>query len=432
MGLSKKPYKGCRDFFPEEMRQRQAIFQKMSHVAEMFGYGPYEGPILEEVELYKAKSGEELVNQQIYSFVDRGGRNVAIRPEMTPTLARMVAQIYKEEPMPLRLYSIPNLMRYERPQKGRLREHWQLNCDVFGAPGFLGELEIFQLLIKLFNSFGANESHFEIKINDREIVDCLFSSVLKVDEEKSYKLIKLIDRSKKISGEELLKSAEEILGKNESLNQFLNYLKVEDFSDLKKFVKDHGVEASASDLLGVLESLKELEIEKYFVFDSNIVRGLDYYTGIVFEVFDKHPDNRRALCGGGSYKNLLKIFGGDSVKGVGVGMGDVTFKDFLNVHNLLDGIGHVYHDLYIAYLGDESQAMAFQVGAIVRAKDFKVIINRAPKNLKKSVNLALKNGAKWLAVIGSEEVEKNIIRLKNLETKEEFTPSPKELLGYFS
>ena len=142
MALNKKPYRGCRDFFPENMRVREFLFNQMKKSAEQFGYQPYDGPLLEEVELYKAKSGEELINDQIYSFTDRGERFVAIRPEMTPTLARMIANIHRQESKPIRWYSIPNLMRYEKPQRGRVREHWQYNVDIFGAPEAKGELEI--------------------------------------------------------------------------------------------------------------------------------------------------------------------------------------------------------------------------------------------------------------------------------------------------
>jgi histidyl-tRNA synthetase len=211
MALSKKPYKGCRDFFPKEMRIREYIFNKMKEAALSFAFEPYDGPLLEEVELYKAKSGEELINDQIYSFQDRGERFVAIRPEMTPTVARMAAQVHRETPKPIRWFSIPNLMRYERPQRGRLREHWQFNADVFGAPENLGEVEITSLLIHMLKSFGADQSMFAILINDRRVVDGLFKSRLKLADDESYKLYKVIDRSKKIKKEELDKQIGEII-----------------------------------------------------------------------------------------------------------------------------------------------------------------------------------------------------------------------------
>ena len=198
MTLGKLPYKGTRDLFPNEKRVQNYLFEKMHTTAQLFGYEPYDGPLLEEVDLYRAKSGEELVNEQIYSFTDRGGREVAIRPEMTPTLARMVAQINREAPKPIRWYAIPNLMRYERPQKGRLREHWQFNVDIFGGKENLAEFEIFNLAITLLQSFGANASHFEILINHRKLVDYLFKDKMQLSSETALKLCKLLDRYKKL------------------------------------------------------------------------------------------------------------------------------------------------------------------------------------------------------------------------------------------
>ena len=199
MALSKNPYRGTRDFFPPQKRERDYIFAQMRRAAECFGYEPYDGPLLEEVELYKAKSGEELIRDQIYSFTDRGGREVAIRPEMTPTLARMAAQIYRTSPLPLRLYAIPNLMRYEKPQKGRLREHWQFNCDIFGASEVAAALEILQLACHLLTSFGATPQDFTILFNHRQAIDLVFQKFMHLDAAQSYQLYKLVDRMKKIS-----------------------------------------------------------------------------------------------------------------------------------------------------------------------------------------------------------------------------------------
>jgi histidyl-tRNA synthetase len=198
MALNKQPYRGTRDFFPKDKRVRDYLFTVMTKTAESFGYESYDGPLLEEVDLYKAKSGEELVNEQIYSFTDRGERFVAIRPEMTPTLARMVAQVHRESTKPLRWFSIPNLMRYEKPQRGRVREHWQLNCDVFGSPGRLGEVEILQVAVELLQSYGANSSHFEILVNDRAIVDAIFKTMMKSSDDQTHRLYKIVDKAKKL------------------------------------------------------------------------------------------------------------------------------------------------------------------------------------------------------------------------------------------
>ena len=234
MALNKRPYKGTRDFFPKEKRQLEFLFNKMKETALSFGYEPYDGPLLEEVDLYRAKSGEELINAQIYSFVDRGGREVAIRPEMTPTVARMVAQVHRETIRPIRWFTIVNLMRYERPQKGRLREHWQFNCDIFGPPEILGEVEILQIIISLLNKFGADQRHFEILLNDRRIVDFVFKKFMKLDDTTTLKLYKILDRYKKEDKETISKLLSELdLGSVEKT--FWDYISIKSFGDLLAF-----------------------------------------------------------------------------------------------------------------------------------------------------------------------------------------------------
>ena len=334
MALTKKAYKGCRDFFPQDKRKLEYIFQKVKNVSESFAYEPYDGPLLESIDLYYAKSGQELINEQLYNFTDRGNREVAIRPEMTPTLARMVAQIHRETPKPIRWYSIPNLMRYEKPQRGRLREHWQLNCDIFGAPEAFGEFEILQLLVKILKSFGADKTQFQILVNDRRLVDALFDDVLKLNEDQAYKLYKIIDKSKKVP-EEALDKMLNLDFKDNQISIIKSYLKLKSWNEVFLFSEEHGFAEKLSALKTLHEQLNEIQISDYISYDPAIVRGLDYYTGIVFEAFDMHPDNRRAICGGGGYANLLQIFNEPALSGIGFGLGDVTLTDFLETHGLM-------------------------------------------------------------------------------------------------
>ncbi|MFN8370833.1 MAG: ATP phosphoribosyltransferase regulatory subunit [Bacteriovoracaceae bacterium] len=269
MNLNKNPYKGSRDFFPKDKRVLNYLFEKMRIAAEKFGYEPYDGPLLEEVELYKAKSGEELINDQIYDFIDRGKRHVAIRPEMTPTLARMVAQIHQETPKPIRYYAIPNLMRYEQPQKGRLREHWQFNCDIFGAPDTFGEIEIIQIIISLLKSLKANQNHFEVLINNRKIVDFVFKNLLECSDDLSYKLYKIVDKSKKVSKEAL----EEMLNKTDlaknKYETFYQYLHLKSFSELEIFLTQNSFE---NPLTPFIQKMHNLNLIDYLVYDPTIVR----------------------------------------------------------------------------------------------------------------------------------------------------------------
>ncbi len=418
MSLSKLPYKGTRDFFPTEMRKRDFIFNRMKKIAELHGYEAYDGPMVEEVELYLAKSGEELINEQIYSFIDRGERKVAIRPEMTPTLARMVAQVHREFPKPLRWYAIPNLMRYEKPQKGRLREHWQFNCDIFGAPEGLGEIEILQVASGLLKSFGATEEHFEILLNDRRVVDAVFKQLLRLNDEQSHKLYKVIDRAKKVSQEALDKMISEIISLDSVKAHFKEYLALTTISQLKDFLARHGLKDAASGFLVFAEKLAPAGLSRCVVYDPTIVRGLDYYTGVVFEIFDKSPENRRAICGGGAYGNLLQIFNEPALGGVGFGLGDVTLTDFLETHKLLPEFKSQNCDVLISYLEESLEPQAFELAQKLRAQDIKTELYFGEAKPKKVFQYAEKKGHKSVTIIGSDEIKNGSFEFKRMRDQE--------------
>ena len=419
MALNKQPYRGTRDFFPKDKRVRDYLFSVMTKTAESFGYESYDGPLLEEVELYKAKSGEELVNEQIYSFTDRGERFVAIRPEMTPTLARMVAQVHRESAKPLRWFSIPNLMRYEKPQRGRVREHWQLNCDVFGSPGRLGELEILQVAVELLQSYGANSSHFEILINDRAIVDAIFKTMMNSTDDQTHRLYKIVDKAKKITPEALKKMVSEIGLTPDSENIFYTYLQLKTFNDVKKFLAANGQNEIAEAFSSFIDLTMKVGLSEFLQYDPTIVRGLNYYTGIVFEIFDKHPDNRRALCGGGAYANLLQIFNEEPLSGVGFGLGDVTLRDFLEVHNLLPNFDIPTNDIFLTFQEDDGLEATMKLAHSLRKNHLKVITGLEALKFKKVFPVAEKKGVRFVTLMGTDELAKNQIQIKNLLSKEQ-------------
>ena len=412
MALSKSPYKGTRDFFPEQMRLRNYIFSKMAEVSELYAYEPYDGPMVEELDLYRAKSGEELINDQVYKFIDRGDREVAIRPEMTPTVARMVAQIHREVAKPLRWYSFPNLMRYEKPQKGRLREFWQYNADIFGAPEGLGEVEIIQVAVAIMQSFGANSSHFEILINDRRFVDSVFTEVLSCDDAQKTRLYKLVDKSTKIPMEKVLEEALVILQDAQKVTVFQKYLNTKSFTEVKEWLTH-----SQSTLPAFLGRLETLGLEEFVKFDPTIVRGLDYYTGVVFEIFDKHPDNRRAVAGGGAFANLLAIFGEQPLPGVGFGMGEVTLTDFLKTHQLLPDLSKQNIDILIAYTDETSEAHVFELAHHLRSKQIKVEVFLGEAKPKKIFSYTDKKQPTFVVMMNAEEIASEL-QFKNLKTKE--------------
>jgi histidyl-tRNA synthetase len=446
MALTKSPYRGTRDFFPKEMRIRNFIFQKMAEVSEIFAYEPYDGPMLEEVDLYRAKSGEELINEQIYSFTDRGDREVAIRPEMTPTLARMVAQVHREVAKPLRWYAIPNLMRYEKPQKGRLREFWQYNADIFGA-GQFGEIEIFQLAVSMMKSFGATSEHFEILVNDRRFVDLVFEGLIGLEPGPTKKLYKLVDAKNKMPAEKFASEVRALTNDENRAKIFEEFVNLKSIDDVKTFmtqyftdtslsdlfmaklagvetIGDHVVEKHVAPLISLFSKLSELGLQEYVKFDPSIVRGLDYYTGVVFEIFDKHPENRRAIAGGGSYANLLQIFDESPLEGVGMGLGEVPLKDFLTAHKLLPDFSKADIDYLVAYFNPEGEKSAMEIATKLREKNKKVELFVGDAKPKKILNYSDKKNFKQIVLVTETE-----IKLRDVATRSEATTTLNDLLA---
>jgi histidyl-tRNA synthetase len=400
--LSKLPYKGCRDLFPKEKRIQEYLFNTFSEIAKLYGFESYDGPLLEPIELYLAKSGQELINEQIYSFVDRGDRKVAIRPEMTPTLARMIAQVHRELPRPIRWFSIPNLMRYERPQKGRLREHWQFNCDIFGLESPYGEFEIFQLIIDVFKRFGANRSHFAIQFNSRELLEQVAHNYLKLSSEQTYAFYKLIDRSKKISAQEFSTELATYIDGDVSKAKFLeNYFALNCVDKLKEFLQQHSLNCPRLEsLVGLMNKNESSELKQFLIYDPTIVRGLDYYTGIVFEVFNLHPDHNRALCGGGAYDNLLGIFNEQPLGGIGFGLGDVTLKDFLECHNLLPDFTKSKTQVLIASMDESTKDLVSLVSQKLRAQNISCDVLYGVQKTKKIFSYSEHKGHQFIILLG--------------------------------
>jgi histidyl-tRNA synthetase len=389
--LSLEPYKGTRDFYPQDKFLQNYIFSVWKKVVESYGYLEYDASILEETELYKSKSGDEIVNEQTYSFTDRGGREVTIRPEMTPTVARMVAQKRKELSFPLRWFSIPNLFRYERPQRGRLREHWQLNADIFGVDGIEADVEVISMAYDIMKTFGAKDEDFIIRVNNRKILQELIQA-LGLEESKEKEFRRLLDKKEKISDFE--EKAKEILG--------------------KAFEPSTAVDRETQE---VLEKLKSKGINN-IKFDAYLARGFDYYTGTVFEVFDTSPENNRSLFGGGRYDDLVSIFGVEKVSGVGFGMGDVTIKDFLETHRLTPAYKPPVK-LYICHL-EGFLDQANDLASSLRKAGLNVSVDLSERKVSQQVKTADKESIPFVLVVGEEEVKSGKYKVKSLkESKEE-------------
>jgi len=406
--LSTEPYKGVRDFYPEEQAVLNHFFATCRRVLERVGYVEYGASILEPAELYKAKGAdnEEIVNEQTYTFTDRGDRQVTLRPEMTPTVARMVAAKRREMGYPLRLFSLPNVFRYERPQKGRLREHWQLNVDLFGSDSLYADAEIIGIAYGVLKAFGAKDEDFVIKVNDRRNLDAVITGLGLGDREKK-RLLGVLDRKNKISGEEFSQSVLEI-NSEIPLDAFNN-------------------NATPPAIEQMISEFKKAGINN-IEYDSSVVRGFAYYTGMVFEVFDTSGENNRSLFGGGRYDNLTRLFDANPLPGVGFGMGDVTLRDFLETHALLPAYTPPT-DLYIAISSPDLAPAAQTFASELRTKGVNVAIDFGEKKLADQIRVAAKHRIPHLVVLGPDELATGRVRLRNLARGEECELAREEVAG---
>ena len=416
--LETQSYKGVRDFYPEDQAVQNYIFDIWREASQKFGYVEYGASILEPAELYRAKTGEEIVNEQTYTFTDRGGREVTLRPEMTPTVARMIAAKRRELSFPLRWFSIPNLFRYESPQRGRLREHWQLNADLFGVPTIDAEVEIISLardiMLRFFEaSPDASDAKFVIRINSRKVMNYILLDWLKLSDESARKISKLIDRKAKMSREEFDEKLTALAGEhNQTLLTLLNSQNVEEFiSHLPETARAHEGILEIKDLL---KRLSRLGITNT-IFDQTLMRGFDYYTGIVFEVFDTNPENKRSLFGGGRYDDLLSIFGKEKIPAVGFGMGDVTIRDVLETYNLLPK-NRTTIDLYICHTDTDHITQALLLAENLRKQGLKISVDLSRKKIGDQIRSATRHNATHIVVVGDEEVRSGVYRLKNIES----------------
>ncbi len=402
--ISTESYKGVRDFYPEDQFIQNYIFNVWRKTVESFGYVEYSASILEPTELYKAKSGEEIVNEQTYSFIDRGERDVTLRPEMTPTVARMIAAKRNQLSSPTRWYSIPNLFRYERPQRGRLREHWQLNADIFGVKGIEAEIEMISMAYQIMRNFGLTDDKFEIRINSRKLLFDRIESKL-INPEYYSKALKLLDKHRKISPEAFAEGWTKLSSENFELNTTPN----DEIQDL----------ITRLNTIGITNA----------VYDPVMVRGFDYYTDIVFEIFDKNPENNRSLFGGGRYDDLLGIFGIASIPTVGFGMGDVTMKDTLETYGLLPTYASSTH-LYLCSMNDGAREAATKLAERLRGQGVNVAVDYSERKIGDQIKKAVKDSIPFIICIGDDELTTGSYKIKTLATEEE-TPVKEEEIASF-
>ena len=426
--LSTQPYKGTRDFYPNEMKLRNWFFGKIRETLELCAFDEYNGPMLESLELYAAKSGDELAREQTYNFTDRGGRDLAIRPEMTPSVARMVAAKMGELNYPLKWFSIPNMYRYERPQRGRLREFWQLNVDIFGCDTYEADLDVIQSAIAVLRAYGADETMFRVHINNRRFFNDVIAAICGTDADGAKKVSKVVDRKNKIPREAYVKDMNE-LGLGDEQIEKIDALYTMGVKEATALCPES---VGSQELISLFEALEKTGLAKYCMFDFGIIRGLDYYTGTVFEVFDEAPENNRAMFGGGRYDNLVGLFVKNAkISGVGYGMGDVTLENFLVTHNLVPDLYGEECRVLVTRFDDVPYEAYIALVDELRAAGVVSTVYLGTKKFGKQIDFAVKDKYSHVVIMGGDELAGGVVKIKNLYTREETTVERTKLGEYF-
>lgn len=407
-----QPVKGTRDFFPDEMRLRNWLFEVWRNVSVQAGFEEYDTCVLEHEELYIRKAGDE-ISKQLYSFEDKGGRRLSLRPEMTPSLARLVLQHKKSLSFPIKWFSMPQCFRYERMTKGRRREHFQWNADIIGQAEIVAEAEILMLLISACELMGLSAKEIRVFINDRRILNSILSQI-SVPQEMHSEVLVIMDKRDKISIEALSKLLQDIGMSTTQVDQLNEYLLKSDLIELKKDLNDtQGID----ELQNLMDMMETAGFSDYLQFDISIVRGLSYYTGAVFEV-NSPGKQHRSICGGGRYDSLLSTYGGEIVPAVGFGFGDVVVLDVLKDLERFPELPRKL-DYTIIPFAREQVGTALNIAAILRQQGSTVDCNFSMKKMKKTLQQAGESGAAKAILLFPDELSENKVVIRDLRLHEQ-------------
>src|SRR5882672_6877836 len=424
-----KALPGFRDFYPEDLTLRNHIFATWRSVAQRYGFEEYDGPPLESLDLYTQKSGDEIVSQ-LYSFKDKGDRDVALRPEMTPTLARMVAAHAQALKKPIRWFSIPQLFRYERTQRGRLREHFQLNMDIIGEAGPLADAELIAAAIDIMRAFGFGPKDVQARIADRRVLRALLlgGGVTEAQLGAAFGVIDKSDRAPREALEDMLQKAGFAKAEARVVLDVAGLRGLDAVAAALAKVK--GGEEAGEPLRTAVEALTAMGLAEFVQVDLTIVRGLAYYTGIVFELFDS-AKKLRAICGGGRYDDLLKALGGPDLPALGFGMGDVVLGELLKERNVAPKASTELGAFLVAVSGDDV-ATVLQLAHALRDRGMAVEYGLRHAPIRKQLELAAARGAPRAVIIGPEERAAGVALVRDLNAGTEAkVPLDKLLNGFF-
>lgn len=422
IALSNQEPKGTRDWLPEEFLIRKYIFATWRRVCERYGFEEYLTPLVENAEIYRAKSGEDIGGKELVTFTDLGGRELSIRPEMTPSVTRMVTKIYAASPKPLKYFSVANFMRNEKPQRGRNREFWQLNCDIFGSDNLASDIEILQLALDIMLEFDPPQESFVLAVSNRKLIDAVLdlSGAGKLAADKKILVVRTLDKWAKLNRAEIDgRLADAGLDKNATdiINKFMASKSLIELIDKLPDLKNNfGLEETAK----ALAALDKLGYGDWVEFSPAVIRGFDYYDGLVFEVFDKNPENNRAMFGGGRYNGLAEIFGEKNFPAVGFAPGDETTRLFLESWDLLDKIKEERPDkYYLPLLSEKLSADLNRLAKELRGQGKNVLIGIEEQKVGKALEFANKKGISKVIILGEDEVKAGSYKIKDMASGRE-------------
>jgi histidyl-tRNA synthetase len=413
-----QPVRGTRDFYPEDMVFRAWLHEKIRSVSESFGYQEYDGPFLERLELYAAKSGEELVKEQAYVFDDRGGSEIALRPELTPSLARMVAQQGKAVLLPLRWWSFGPFWRYERTQKGRSREFFQWNIDLIGVDSPAADSEVVAVGALLLESVGLTPDMIRIKVNNRRLVELQLDQ-LGIDSSMFTKTFQVIDRKEKLAPTDWKEYASD------------NGLNGDQIAGLEQMLQQDDAWKESDELISFFAASEALGVQAYIEYDPSIIRGLDYYTGTVYEARDT-AGNHRAILGGGRYDDLVSAVGGDPISATGFAMGDVVFQLVLQESGVMPDLRPNPANFFITTFDDESLDESIRLAADLRSAGLRAEWYPEAVRLPRQFKYADRQGIPFTLILGPDEIQSGTVAVKDMQTGEQISVPREGLIDHLN
>jgi len=405
--------RGTRDFYPEDMRLRNWLFDNFDDAALLHGFEEYDAPVLEHEDLYTRKQGEE-ITQQLYNFQDKGDRKVALRPEMTPSLARMVMARAGALPMPIKWYSIPQCWRYERTQRGRGREHYQWNVDIWGTNEISADAELISVLVTFFKRIGLTEEDLVIRMSSRKVLEEVLGSLGIAGDIFAQTCI-VVDKMDKLPADVVSQQLADLGLEANAIGTIQSTLGIKDMESLREVLGEDS--EAVSELTNLFSALESYGISEWVEFDASIVRGLAYYTGPVFEAHDRAGE-LRAICGGGRYDKLLSTLGGKDLPATGFGFGDMVIMELLAEKGLVPELTSGNDDIVIS-LSPELRNAAMSVASSLRSAGRAVDLVLEDKRLKWAFKHAERSGAQRLVMVMPDEWKEGKVRIKDLETGEE-------------